>query len=317
MNRTRVWRTVQNSTWLLGGLAMLAIAFFMWIGMQIHQRVTVEKDLKAKDVPVEPERVQFSPTLGMMTDMVPELDTKQDVSGGERSAEFRGASFIKAQSGSWTVHVMSVSQEDIVKSYLDKRPDRDKFFYMRSRTPEQGERYVLVYGSFSSVGRALDASKTITFDLPASVKAYPVRFSDFKSSVTDDVGSEDSITNLSKSGQVYQVRLRSVPVPVDAPPAPSTPVAPIDSALGQSAVTGATGTIPAATTPIATTPNATSPSTPLGNATTTVTNPAKPVLNPLGNTTANPTKPTSSVGSNTAPAENKPASPSPISDPFN
>ncbi|RYY79695.1 MAG: hypothetical protein EOO69_05260 [Moraxellaceae bacterium] len=308
MNRTRVWRTVQNSTWLLGGLAMLAIAFFMWIGMQIHQRVTVEKDLKAKDVPVEPEKVQFSPTLGMMTDMVPELDINQDVSSGERSAEFRGASFIKAQSGSWTVHVMSVSQEDIVKSYLDKRPDRDKFFYMRSRTPEQGERYVLVYGSFSSVGRALDASKAMTFDLPASVKAYPVRFSDFKSSVTDDVGSEDSITNLSKSGQVYQVRLRSVPVPVDVPTAPSTPVAPIDSAIGQSTGAGAT---------TLTTPNTISPSTSVGSAVTTGTNPAKPVLNPLGTTTANPSKPTGSVSSNTAPAENKPVSPSPISDPFN
>lgn len=309
MNRTRVWRTVQNSTWLLGGLVMLAIAFFMWIGMQIHQRVTVEKDLKAKDVPVEPEKVQFSPTLGMMTDMVPELNINQDVSSGERSAEFRGVSFIKAQSGNWTVHVMSVSQEDIVKSYLDKRPDRNKFFYMRSRTPEQGERYVLVYGSFSSVGRALDASKTMTFDLPASVKAYPVRFSDFKSSVTDDVGSEDSITNLSKSGQVYQVRLRSVPVPVEAPPAPSMPVAPIDSALGQSAVTGTTTT---ANTPI-TIPPSTSP----GNTVITASNPAKPVVNPVGATTANPTKPSGSVGSNTVPAENKPASPPPISDPFN
>lgn len=289
MNRTRIWRTVQNSTWLLGGLAMLVIAFFLWIGMQIHERITVEKDLKGKDVPVEPEKVQFSPTLGMMTEMVPELDINQDVSTSERTAEYRGTSFIKSQSGNWTVHVMSVSQEDIIKSYLDKRTDREKFFYMRSRKPEQGERYVLVYGSFSSVGKALDASKNMSFDLPQSVKAYPVRFSDFKSSVTDDVGSEDSITNLSKASQVYQVRLRSVPIPVEAPVAPPTPTAPIDAnASVQSPVTGTPATVPHASS------------------------------QPTGvNTGTNPAKPADSSASPAVPAENNPASSGPIADPFN
>ena len=299
MNRTRIWRTVQNSTWLLGGLIMLAIAFFLWVGMQIHQRITVEKDLKARDVPVEPEKVQFSPTLGMMTDMVPELDINQDVSSSDRAAEFRGASFVKTQSGNWTVHVMSVSQEEIVKSYLDKRADRDKFFYLRSRTPEQGERYVLVYGSFSSVGKALEASKTISFDLPASVKAYPVRFSEFKSSVIDDVGSEDSITNLSKAGQVYQVRLRSVPVPVEAPAAPPTPTAPIDSGANSSqSTTGAIPTLPSVT----------------GQPTGT-----NPEVNPLGNVSPNPAKPAGSSVTNPVPAETNPAptSTTPIADPFN
>lgn len=299
MNRTRIWRTVQNSTWLLGGLIMLAIAFFLWVGMQIHQRITVEKDLKARDVPVEPEKVQFSPTLGMMTDMVPELDINQDVSSSERAAEFRGASFVKTQSGNWTVHVMSVSQEEIVKSYLDKRADRNKFFYLRSRTPEQGERYVLVYGSFSSVGKALEASKTISFDLPASVKAYPVRFSEFKSSVIDDVGSEDSITNLSKAGQVYQVRLRSVPVPVEAPAAPPTPTAPIDSSANSTQST--TGAIPAL---------------PSVNGQPTGTNPA---VNPSGTVSPNPAKPAGSSVTNPVPAETNPApaSTTPIADPFN
>lgn len=299
MNRTRIWRTVQNSTWLLGGLIMLATAFFLWVGMQIHQRITVEKDLKARDVPVEPEKVQFSPTLGMMTDMVPELDINQDVTSSERAAEFRGVSFVKTQSGNWTVHVMSVSQEDIVKSYLDKRADRDKFFYLRSRTPEQGERYVLVYGSFSTVGKALEASKTISFDLPASVKSYPVRFSEFKSSVIDDVGSEDSITNLSKAGQVYQVRLRSVPVPVEAPAAPPTPTAPIDSgANSRQSTTGAIPTLPSVTGQL------------------TGTNPA---VNPSGTDSPNPAKPAGSSVTNPVPVETNPApaSTTPIADPFN
>lgn len=315
MNRTKIWRTVQNSTWLLGGLAMVIIAFFMWIGMQIHQRVTVEKDLKAKDVPVEPEKVRFSPTLGMMADIVPELDINQDIGTTERAAEFRGASFIKKQSGNWTVHVMSVSQEEVIKSYLDKRDDREKFFYVRSRKPDQAERYVLVYGSFSSVGRALEASKTTSFDLPQSVKAYPMRFSEFKASVTDDVGSEDTITNLSRANQIYQVRLRSVPIPIEAPVAPTTPEPAIDSSVGATAGLNPLSGLPQ-----------------VGGQ--SVTNTAKPTANPsnnaalnnpsLNNPAANPARPNSPTSNTTTPANNNPASngsgstPSnaPIADPF-
>lgn len=314
MNRTRIWRTVQNSTWLLGGVAMLAIAFSLWIGMQIHQRITVEKDLKAKDVPVEPEKVQFSPTLGMMTDMVPELDINQNISTSERTAEFRGASFIKAQSGNWTVHVMSVSQEDIIKGYLEKRTDREKFFYLRSRKPDQGERYILVYGSFPSVGKALQASKTINFDLPSSVKAYPVRFSEFKSSVSDDVGSEDSITNLSKAAQVYQVRLRSVPVPLEAPAAPATPSSPIDSRASTqrpAAEGSASSSNNVATTPGTTqTSNATASSNP-DNQVAKAANPSS------RSSAATPAKPGNAPATSTAPAETAPDSPEAIADPFN
>lgn len=314
MNRTRIWRTVQNSTWLLGGVAMLAIAFSLWIGMQIHQRITVEKDLKAKDVPVEPEKVQFSPTLGMMTDMVPELDINQNISTSERTAEFRGASFIKAQSGNWTVHVMSVSQEDIIKGYLEKQTDREKFFYLRSRKPDQGERYILVYGSFPSVGKALQASKTINFDLPSSVKAYPVRFSEFKSSVSDDVGSEDSITNLSKAAQVYQVRLRSVPVPLEAPAAPDTPSSPIDSRASNqrpAAEGSASSSNNVATTSGTTqTSNATASSNP-DNQVAKAANPSS------GSSAATPAKPGNAPATSTAPAETAPDSPEAIADPFN
>ncbi|RYZ86419.1 MAG: hypothetical protein EOO68_28935 [Moraxellaceae bacterium] len=196
---------------------MLGIAFFLWIGMQIHQRITVERDMVRKESVVEPEKVRFSPTLGMMTDMVPELDLSQEVSSGERSAEFRGVSFIKEQANRWTVHIMSVTQEEVIKSYLDKRADRQQFFYVRARDANIPERYVLFFGNFSSVSKALEASRKGSFDLPASVKAYPVRFSDFKNKVTDDVGSEGEIINLSKAGQIYQVRLRNVPVPLEMP----------------------------------------------------------------------------------------------------
>lgn len=316
MTRNRIWRTVQNSTWLLGGVAMLAVAFFLWIGLQIHQRTTVEKELKAKDAPVEPAKVQFSPLLGMMTDMVPELDLNQNVSTGERTTEFRGASFVKSQSGNWTVQVMSVSQEDIIKSYLDRRADRRKFFYMRSQQPDRSERYILVYDSFPSVDKALSASKTVNFDLPTSVKAYPVRFSEFKSSITDDTGSEDTITNLSRAAQVYQVRLRAVPVPVERPVAPAVNASNGFNAGGSNTASSNAGGFNTGT---ANTGAANTAGSNAGMqrpaAPGAVANPAlRPAVNGSAASTVNPARPPATGAAST---ENNPASTAPIVDPFN
>lgn len=300
MNRALIWRTIQNSTWLLGGLIMLGIAFFLWIGMQIHQRITVERDMVRKESVVEPEKVRFSPTLGMMTDMVPELDLSRDVSSGERSAEFRGVSFIKEQANRWTVHIMSVTQEDVIKSYLDKRADRQQFFYVRAREANIPERYVLFFGNFSSVSKALEASRKGSFDLPASVKAYPVRFSDFKNKVSDDVGSEDEIINLSKAGQIYQVRLRSVPVPLELPP--------VAANTGSSMASPSTPSLdPLASNP---SPSSNQPSTGQGN----TVNSGSTAANPTTNSATLATTPKSG---STAPASGSSESSAPIADPFN
>ncbi|XID75153.1 hypothetical protein ACF3NA_00875 [Alkanindiges sp. WGS2144] len=216
MNRSLVWRTIQNSTWLLGGFGMLGVAFFLWIGVQIHQRIVIEKPPQ-DDVPVEPEKVKFSPTLGMMTDIVPVLDLTQSSTQSSHVAEFRGADFIKSQSDRWFLQIMDVTQEEVIKSYLANRTDRKQFAYFRYVEPQQPERYLLTYGSFNSVTQALEASKKVSFDLPSSIKIQPQRFSSLKKFVKDDVGAEVKITNLSGSNKIYQVKLRAVPVPVETP----------------------------------------------------------------------------------------------------
>lgn len=216
MNRASVWKVIQNSTWLLGGVMMLATAFMLWIGIQVHQRLTVEQPLEQPDLPVEPEKVRFSPTLGMMTDVVPELNIKKDVTTEEHEAEFRGADFIKQYSGRWTLQVMSVTQESVIRNYLAKRDDRDQFYYFRYVEENKPQRYILTYGAFNSVNTALSSMKSTDLGLPDSVKAFPERFSTYKAHVIDS-DSDAEIVNLSRQGRVYQVRLRSVPVPVDLP----------------------------------------------------------------------------------------------------
>lgn len=214
MNRALVWRTIQNSTWLIGGLILLGIAFFLWIGIQVHQRIVVERPVNQGDVPIEPEKVRFSSTLGMMTDVVPPLDLSQTTISSTHTAEFRGADYVKAQSNRWYLHVMNVTKAEVIESYLANRTDRDKFTYFRYLEPKQPERYILAYGSFPTVSKALDASKNIQFDLPDSVKVYPERFSELKKFVNDEVAADLEITNLGGANRLYQVKLRSVPVPV-------------------------------------------------------------------------------------------------------
>lgn len=218
MNRTSLWRIIQNSTWLLGGVIMLSVAFLLWVGLQLHQRMTVvEETLEQPDVPVEPEKVRFSPTLGMMTDMVPELNTKKDVSSAdEHEPEFKGADFIKDNSSRWTLQLMSVTQEEVIRNYLQKRKDRDKFYYFRYVEEGKPQRYVLTYGAFNSVANAMTNMTTVDFGLPDSVKAFPEKFSSFKPFVIDS-NSDQEITNLTRQGAVYAVRLRSVAVPVERP----------------------------------------------------------------------------------------------------
>ncbi len=221
MNRALVWRTIQNSTWLLGGLILLGSAFFLWIGIQVHQRIVVEKPLDQGDVPIEPEKVRFSSTLGMMTDVVPPLDLSQTTTASIHTAEFRGSDYVKAQSNRWYLHVMNVTKPEVIKSYLANRADRQQFTYFRYLEPKQPERYILVYGSFPTVTKALEASKTVKFDLPDSVKVYPQRFSELKKYVNDEVAADLQITNLAGTNKLYQVKLRSVPVPVEQPALPS------------------------------------------------------------------------------------------------
>ena len=255
MNRALVWRTIQNSTWLIGGLVMLGIAFFLWIGIQIHDHIVVEKPLDM-DVPIEPEKVRFSPTLGMMTDIVPVLDLSKSSTESIHTAEFRGADYIKSQNNRWFLHVMTVTKIEVIKSYLASRADRTQFTYFRYIESKQPVRYVLAYGSFAAVNQALDASKTVQFDLPDSVKVYPQRFSELKKFVSDEVTADEKISNLGGANQLYQVKLRSVPVPVEQPTPSSRPT--------------------------------TQPTESFSDSTTQPV-----VVNPLGTTTANPTQATS------------------------
>lgn len=220
MNRIKVLRTIRNSTWLLGGTVMLCAAFVLWVGITIHQNVVKpadDDDDNQPDVPVEPEKVRFSPTLGMMTDIVPELNLKKHETSDEHDPEFKGQDFFDEHANQWTVQIMSVTQEAVIKNYLAKRPDRDQFYYFRYVEKGQPDYYVLTYGAFATVSVAFDALKKVDFELPDSVKVEPKRFHDYRANVVDSNG-EQEVTGGTVRGKVYSVSLHQVAIPVETPP---------------------------------------------------------------------------------------------------
>lgn len=280
MNRT-VWRIIQNSTWLLGGVAMLAVTFLLWVGIQVHERMTVvEEPLEQPDVPVEPEKVRFSPTLGMMTDMVPELNTKKDVSSvDEHEPEFKGADFIKENSNRWTLQLMSVTQEEVIRNYLQKRKDRNQFYYFRYVEDGKPQRYVLSYGAFNSVATAMSSLGTVDFALPDSVKAFPERFSTYKPYVIDS-NSDQEIVNLTRQAKVYAVRLRSVPVPVERLPVVGMDNEPVINSQAALA-TSSTGSASSASSANGAVPSAGTANATNGTAANTATSPATTLEAPI------------------------------------
>lgn len=216
------WRQIRQFPWLsVGwltiGCAILVICFLLWVSLQLAQRMTVELTDTAADtasadqVAVLPDRLEGE--LGMLFDAVPALDLSKPVAVvGQRAPEFRGTEFIKANASNWTLQVMKVSQESVVKTYLAQRKDRQRFQYFRVVEGTQ-EYYLLTYGNFTTVQTAMGALQTMQFELPPSVKAFPERFSTYQPSVKDQ-GAEERMSGLSQ--KVRQIVLTPVAIPVAA-----------------------------------------------------------------------------------------------------
>lgn len=205
--------------WLTIGTGILAVCFLLWVSSQLAERLTVEvvqpstADAVAETTVVLPDRLDGE--LGMLLNAVPALDlNKQVVVVGQRAPEFRGTEFIKANSSHWTLQVMKVSQESVVKTYLLQRKDKQRFQYFRVVEGSQ-EHYLLTYGNFTTVQTAMGALQTMQFNLPNSVKAFPERFSTYQSSVKDQ-GSEERMSGMAQ--KVRQILLKPVAIPIEIDP---------------------------------------------------------------------------------------------------
>ncbi len=202
--------------WLIGGIAILLVSAVLWIWLQLAARVT--KETSFADADAAPKAItidKFPADLGSLTDIVPVLDLSKvaDKQDSPHSPEFKAAAFIGQHEGDWTLQVMNVTQENVITDFLAKRSDRARFQYFRYHKGEKDESFILTYGAFTTVETAMGALQTMDFGLPASVKAFPERFSTYKPFVSD---SDDAVVSDSSAQRQVKLRPVAIPPPTDA-----------------------------------------------------------------------------------------------------
>ena len=213
------WKTVQQFLWLLLAAICLVCALVFWVLNNRHPDVVViEPEQQAQEAvrPVKNETVAFDTQLGNFSTEVPMLALQQRVvARGDRAPEFRGSKFVSENTNAWAMQIMTVSEEDIIKSYLDKRDDRAKFQYFRLQSKDDTEQFVLTYGKFKDVNDALNKTKAMDFDLPEKMQPKPEKFSTYGSQI-NDLGYEEISTGL----KLRPINLTRVALPVTLPRAP-------------------------------------------------------------------------------------------------
>ena len=153
------WQTKQNYIWLAFGGACLFGALVFWAITDQEAVVEVEKKAESEvELQIQPEKVATTAHLGSFLDEVKPLDmTTRVVAIAQHEAEFRGTKFIQENKKNSTIELFRVSEEAIIKRFLQRQSDRQAFSYLRLTGENQIEQYVLIYGVYKNANEAQKA----------------------------------------------------------------------------------------------------------------------------------------------------------------
>lgn len=204
------WQNIRQYIWLIGGLLCLLAALIFWAITDTKDLVTVTNPIGETQVQIQPEKVAASAHLGSLMDEVRPLEmTTRVVTAGNHTAEFRGTKFFQENKKAWTVELFKVTDEDIIRSFLQKQLERKNFIYFRLSGENQTEQYVLIYGVFKNDDQAQAQLKQLTFKFPNTIHPQAIQFEKY-ASLVNDLGS-DEMMGVNK---LYEVKLKSAPLPV-------------------------------------------------------------------------------------------------------
>lgn len=194
----------------MGAVGCLLAATIFWAISDKEELIEVAvQSVEQQATTIQGEKVRVTAHLGAFHEVVAPLDLRsRQTTSGQHSAEFRGAKFIQENGRSWTLELMRVSDEEIIKAYLSKQDTRQQFQYFRMNEADKGEQFVLTYGRFNSAAEALRHLDKQDFALPESVKPLSTRFSAYEAYV-NDLGAEEMQT----STKLYQINLKAAPLP--------------------------------------------------------------------------------------------------------
>ena len=105
---------------------------------------------------------------------------------------------------------MAVEDEEVAKSYLAKREDKEQFAYFMYKEGEKTE-YIVIYGNFVTMELALGVADTTDFSLPEGIRAGPEKFMTYVPHVGAEVGIQIDSTFIKVTGKgIHGDRLLSL-----------------------------------------------------------------------------------------------------------
>lgn len=170
------------------------------------KETTDEEDLHPQ---FQAEQVSAVPNLGVLNEQVKPLQqTTRVVTSGTHAPEFRGTKYVTLYQKSYSIEVLQMSKENILKDFLAQRSDRQQFVYLRLSAENQPERYVLLYGIYRTAREAETALTQLKSKLPQFMQLQVVPFEHYVKEV-NDLGTDEVSSNQS----VYDINLTNAPVP--------------------------------------------------------------------------------------------------------
>lgn len=164
---------LQSRLWLPSAVIALALFLSCVLVLGIKGK-NVIKQASIQEV-FTGETHEFSSDLGQLPKIVP--PTNYVATPPENHGpQYRTLDWIKAQGSlAWTLQVFSSEDEDIVKSYLVQRDDKEQFAYFLYREGDV-RKYVVIYGNFVTMEMALGVASGMDFGLLNGVRAAPEKF---------------------------------------------------------------------------------------------------------------------------------------------
>lgn len=204
------WDKVQQILWMVLGVVCLFAALIFWAVTDRDEWREVGKTAEVEtELPIEPEKVAVTQHLGMMHDFVKPLDmTQRVVVTAQHEPEFRGTKFIQENKQKYTIELLRVGNESIIKSFLKKQSQRKDFTYIRLSGEQQVEQYVLLYKTYANANTAKQALDGLDIGLPKSIQPVVHQIALYQPFV-NDLGSDE----LAAAQKIYEVKLKSAPVP--------------------------------------------------------------------------------------------------------
>lgn len=220
----------------VGGMCFIgALLVMSLVKAPIHAEQENNNDDESVIYPsFQVEQIAAVPNLGVLTDQVrPLQQTTRVVTSGLHSPEFRGTKFVLEYRNRYSVQIVQIGKEEIIKNFLQQRSDRQNFIYMRLNNQNKPERYVLLYGIYDGEQEARSVLSTLNLHLPVSIQPSVEKIASYAPYV-NDMGADEG----AEVGKLYEVRLTNALLPrvalpvLDPVPVSQIPMN-IDEAGGQ------------------------------------------------------------------------------------